>query len=211
MIKNETKEKKCQRLLIGGGIAAVAAVAASVGIWGTGWLKTLGKAILEVVGIVMGMIAWVVIAIAFCIADITAPTPLEPVIQKAEFHYELQYELDGVEKVYNNTMICEYLGIERREEAGAGKERLWKREYIESTTVETLDTYHIICYPQGIAKYYMGDPDRYLEYKNELEIEVKYDDERRNLSKEEQEEFFNEHKFKIISWYCDPPIENTFQ
>lgn len=57
----------------------------------------------------------------------------------------------------------------------------------------------------------MGALDRNLEYENQSEIEVKYDDERRYLSKEEQKEFFNEHDFKIISWYCDPPIENTFQ
>lgn len=50
----------------------------------------------------------------------------------------MKYELDGEEKVYNNTMICEYSGIERRGEAGAGKQRMWEHKYMKDTVIETL-------------------------------------------------------------------------
>ncbi len=204
------KKQKRFRWLLSGGVAAAVVAIASIVIRETEWLKALGGVLYKIIGIILGAIAWCGIAIAFCIADLTAPTPPEPAIQTAEFHYELQYEIDGVEKSYSNTMICKFEGLKRVGEAGSGKKQVWSREYKESTTVEELNGYHIICYPQGSAAYYLNAPDTQNRYENELEIKVNYNNGSRNLTKKEKEEFFNEHNFKVISWYCDPPIKNTF-
>nr|QGT51281.1 hypothetical protein Firmicute1046_3570 [uncultured Firmicutes bacterium] len=178
------------------------------------WLKRItfivgGIASVMAIPYIFTIGVYLFVAASFILTDITAPTPPSPEVLTAKFHYELRYEIDGVEKFHNNTMICSFKGIEQIA-SGAGKKRTWDCVYESKPTVEALGVYRIICYPKGSAGYYMGDPDAYKKYENELEIEVNYNG-RRNLSEEEKQEFFNEHNFKIISQTCDPPIENTFQ
>lgn len=66
------------------------------------------------------------------ISSSAAPTPPSPEILSAKFHYELRYEIGGVEKFHNNTMICSFKGIEHKLGGGIGKERTWVCIYEKS-------------------------------------------------------------------------------
>lgn len=76
------KDKRKLYFLIGG---VITAAAVSVGLWRTEWLKALGKVICEIIGSIFVVIMWCIAAVGFLIADITAPTPPEPTIQKQNF------------------------------------------------------------------------------------------------------------------------------
>lgn len=145
----------------------------------------------------------------FFVQSALIPPPPKPVIKYAKFHYELKYEIDGAEKIYNNTMICKFKGIKYVDNGlGFNKVKTWTRTYKKCPIFEDFEQYSMYCYPKKTTEYYMGDSEYKNKNDNGVYIEVRKNN--RLLSGEEKEEFFNEHNFKIISQYCDPPIENKF-
>lgn len=149
------------------------------------------------------------ISSVFFLYSALTPPPPKPVIRYAKFHYELKYEIDGAEKVYKNTMVCKFKGIKYVDQPfGFDKVKTWTRTYKKDSAFEELGQYSMYCYPKKTTEYYMGDSEYINKNDNGVYVEVREND--RQLSKEEKEEFFNEHNFKIISQHCDPPIKNKF-
>ncbi len=137
------------------------------------------------------------------------PPPPKPLIKNAKFHYELKYEIDGVEKVFKNTMIGKFKGIKYVDHPfGFNKVKSWGRDYKKRPVFEEIGQYSMYCYPDKTTEYYMGDSEYKNKNDNGLCIEVRENN--RTLSEEEEQAFFNEHNFKIISQQCDPPITNKF-
>lgn len=152
--------------------------------------------------------AFALINVVAIISGLGAPTPAEPVIKEADIHYELRYEIDGEERVYSNTTHYKYAGIILNE-GNLRRYRNWTSKEEHSTLVGKGESYTIHCRTIGNAGHFMGDPDEYDEYGNNPYINVTKDGE--ILDYYGRQDFYNEHNFKIISWHCDPPIENTFK
>ena len=149
----------------------------------------------------------------------------KPEIRYGEFAFQLEYEIDGVVKVVEDTIICEFDGFETRGESG--KYRKWK-SYLKSgderitildfrelrETNEFGQTILELFFSYGNAEYYMGDkygsdPGRgigkYIEYM------YRGADGSIGGSAYPADEAWEKFKIKLISWECDPPIENKFK
>lgn len=152
------------------------------------------------------------------------PSPPKPEIKSAEFNFTLEYEISGEVRTLSDTLVCEFDGFSV--DQGRGKTRKWKKYYKNVQNNELFD------YPSGNPKYYqillqniepykivlatasaeyfLGEP----EYKGTPEmpyIQV-YDTSTGYYQDPVQsEEFLKEYSFKVINWYCAPPIENSFK
>lgn len=150
-------------------------------------------------------------------------TPPKPQITYAEFKFKLTYELDGEIKIIEDTIICEFDGFNIDE--GRGKTRRWKYCYeneqnneifvyekspnFPKIVLENIDQYKIILGVSS-AQYFLSEP----EYTGTPELpSIQVYDTSIGYYKDptQSKEFLNEHNFKVIDWYCDPPIENSFK
>ena len=108
---------------------------------------------------------------------------------------------------------------------GRGKTRKWKYHFkneqdheifvydrspdFPKLVLENIDQYKIIL-GVATAEYFLAEP----EYKwiPEMPYIDAYDTGvNQYLFQEEINELLDNHSFKVIDWYCDPPIENTFK
>lgn len=152
--------------------------------------------------------AFALINVVTIISGLSTPAPAEPVIKEANLSYELKYEIDGEEKVYNNTTHYKFAGIVF-DEGSFKRYRSWASKEEHSTLAGEGEGYKIFCRTVGSAGHFMGDPEKYDEYGNNPYITVSKDGE--ILDYYGRQEFYSEHNFKIISWSCDPPIRNAFE
>ena len=137
-----------------------------------------------------------------------------PEITKAEFPFEIVYEIDGEIKVIDDVFVCEYEGIEWNE--GHGRYRQWKG-YVKSSGKD-----HVVLLEDGnlkfackvgTAAYYMGDPSMANagEYAPSIYYIRTFESGGVSSGVAGIEPLLEEYKLKLISWKLSRPIENYFK
>ena len=137
-----------------------------------------------------------------------------PQITKAEFPFEIVYELDGETITVNDVYVCEFEGFDWNE--AVGKHRRWKG-YVKSTGKD-----HVVLLEDGSLKlacslgsaaYYMDDPS--MEGAGEFTPSIYYirTFESGGVSSGTSgiEKMLEEYKIQLVSWKLSKPIENTFE
>jgi len=167
------------------------------------------------------------------------PAPPKPEIKYGEFDFKLVYEIDGEVHTIEDTIICEFDGFNIDE--GRGKTRRWKEDFkneqnnelyawrveqidnpdfneyksgrkpdYNQIVLKNIDSYKILL-SVASAEYFLGEP----EYQRTSPIEPGIGDYDKNtcyyIDPVDEKKLLDEHGFKIISWECDEPIENTFK
>jgi hypothetical protein len=144
----------------------------------------------------------------------SGPNPLPPDITYGEFPFRLEYELNGERKVIEDTVICEYDGIDSDE--AKGKFRKWKARLanrgiegdVRLILLEVDDIKQILYYP-GSADFYMGDP--YTHYENNFSFPDAVIAEKDSSSRLIfANELLQKYHIKLISWDYSKPITNSF-
>ncbi len=181
-----------------------------------------------VFGILFGLIftitilPWLLLGIGLCLSE----APPEPTIKYNEFPFHLEYTINGETVVVDDTLVCEYTGIELNE--AVGKYRTWD-SYIKSTGKE----YVLITGDETLEwRIYLNDADTLMgDYDtNSFDTETNED----ALTKEEiderlapnivpvkiqdvevgpidmYEDFTKKYGVKITVWEVAPPITNEF-
>lgn len=157
------------------------------------------------------------------------PNPAKPAIKSAEFNFTLRYEIDGETRILDDTLVCKFDGFSIDE--GRGKTRKWKKYYKNPQNNELFSYnfgnskyykpkyYEIVLQNIGqykvllataSAEYFFQDPD-YDADPNMPCISVFDTNTGYYMDDEQSKALLDEHGFKIIEWYCDPPAENTFK
>ena len=166
-----------------------------------------------------------VISGAFLMLTYFAPNPPEPEIRYGEFPFVITYEVDGEIKTIEDTVICEYDGIEWTN--SGSKERKWK-SYLKSGNkgivllkVDDGEMSYEISTTAELPEYYMNDhrygndredyermlhDERYLGY-----TEIKNDKIVVKSISIEKEEVYERFKLRIIERKYSKPIENKFE
>ena len=154
-----------------------------------------------------------------------APNPPKPEIRYGEFPFVITYEVDGEIKAIEDTIICEYDGIEWTN--SGSKERKWKSHLksgnkgIVLLKVDDGEMSYEISTTAGLPEYYMNDhrygndredyermlhDERYLGY-----TEIKNDKIVVKSISMEKEEVYERFKLRIIERKYSKPIENKFE
>jgi hypothetical protein len=153
------------------------------------------------------------------------PNPPRPKIKHGEFSFRLEYEISSEKKVIVDTLICDFNGFEVNA-IGGPKRRKWRDYYkneqgneiftfrnepsrYTSIVLESVDIYKVVL-SVGSAEFFLGEP----EYKGKPELPfIQVYDTSMGYYKDPTQckEFLDGCNFKVISWYCDPPIENSFR
>ena len=153
------------------------------------------------------------------------PNPPRPKIKRGEFAFVLEYEISGERKVIEDTLICEFSGFEVNA-VGGPKTRKWNNYYknehgyeiftfrdepsrYTKIVMESIDTYKVLL-SVGPAEYFLGEPE-YYDIPEMPCIQVYDTSTEYYIDPVEREELLDELNFKVISWYCDKPIENRFK
>lgn len=149
----------------------------------------------------------------------------EPKIKYGEFDFTLTYELNGQICVIKDTIVCEFDGIKYRGTAGnerkwkatlkSGKEELTLLDLRSSNDVNELkQTVLELYFSYGSGAYYMGDTKnsfvREAQSFDWVSYKFKTEDGRIMHSGYEADVAFEKYKIRLISWECEPPIENSF-
>lgn len=156
------------------------------------------------------------------------PSPAAPEIKQGEFPFSLTYSINGSTIVVEDTLICQYSGIDMYNE-NTGKQRSWSShllsgdEYIILYETEGIPEtfswrdkekregfYTIIYFNPGSAGYYMGE----IESQEPIFPDVQY------ISSGEggthimgyisEDDLSKDFGIEFISWEASPPIVNKF-
>ena len=188
-----------------------------------------------IIGFLIVAFPWILLAVGLYLS----PAPPKPEITYGEFDFKLVYEIDGEIRTIEDTIICEFDGFnidERRSKTRRWKDEFkneqnnelyaWRVEQIDNPdsneykggrkpdynyiVMKNIDNYKVLLSVDN-AYCFMGEPD----YKRTAPIEPSINVYDKNtcyyIDPEYKEEFLEAHDFKIISWECDEPIENTFR
>ena len=141
------------------------------------------------------------------------PEPPKPEITYGEFPFRLVYEINGEQKVVEDTLICEYDGIEI--DAGRLKHREWK-EYLKSgkerIVLLKVDEKTEIYYNPGYGKYYMGDENGVFNHFFPNASQMRwYKGKVSSYGTISAKKLLNKYNIKLISWDYTEPIENSFK
>lgn len=146
------------------------------------------------------------------------PNPPMPAVTYHEFPFQLVYELNGETKRIDDTVICEYDGIEYLGEAG--KFRKWKahlKSGNERVTLLKVGNSLEFYFYYGDPENYMGDPQS-GRYGKDLSYDLSYIPfiEKENGvqtadSGMPADEVWKKYKLRIIDWKYTNPIENSFK
>ncbi|WP_407872243.1 hypothetical protein [Paenibacillus sp. P36] len=140
------------------------------------------------------------------------PNPPRPEITYGEFPFRLKYEINGNQKVIEDTLICEFDGFGADE--GRGKYRKWKRKLAsgnERITLLKVDSATEIYFTAGRTEYYMGDP--YYANSNSSFPNASVVKKEGAMSKDsflKADELLKQYNIRLISWDVSPPIKNNF-
>lgn len=152
------------------------------------------------------------------------PNPPSPKTKHGEFFFSLEYEIHGIKKSFEDSLICDFEGFEVIA-VGAPKRRKWSEHYQNKAgreifnldensdknakiILEDISPYQIHL---GIssATYFMGDPDHqripelpFLHVFDSSTGHYKYP--------KESDQILFDVGFRVIDFYCDSPIENNF-
>ena len=178
---------------------------------------------------------WIMLAVRLWLS----PAPPKPEITYGEFDFKLVCEIDGETQTIEDTIICEFDGFNIDE--GRGKTRRWKENFENKQNNElyawrveqidnpdfneykggrkpdyryivlkNIDDYKVLLSVAG-AEYFLGEPENRMTAPIEPGVSVYDKNTCYFIGPENTEEFLKEHNFKIDSWKCDDPIENTFK
>lgn len=154
------------------------------------------------------------------------PAPSRPEIDHGEFPFRLEYEINGEEKIVEDTLIVNSLGYRN---TGAGKVRNWVCTFLSGATDivllnvevpvktwrEEKVTNQIVYYPYGGGAYYMEGPHEYSaedeNYFQRALVYSEYEDGAKDYDICYADELYEDFKIKIISWEIAEPISNTFK
>lgn len=165
--------------------------------------------------VVIAVMIWCAVSIIGAIVNFASEWHVpKPEVTSAEINFKLEYEIDGEKREVSDALICEFDGFSFDE--GRGKKRRWKSHYKSMPEDNRLLIYkineeYVVSLGVGTDEYFMADPDvNYIPnnpYISIFNMKTGY-----YISETlEEKKLFDQHGFKIISWYCDPPIENTFK
>ena len=144
----------------------------------------------------------------------SAPKPPKPMIRRGDFPLTLVYEINGEEKVIEDTLICTYDGVAWAGDFSLGwnawKERL--KSGNKGVIILRLDKESILYYPiLGSAYYFMGDGAvRDADYYRVARIDI-VEGGHLVTKNVDAEELFSKYGIRIISWEIAPPIVNSFK
>ena len=191
--------------------------------------------LLCVIGFCIIASPWILLSVGLFLS----PAPPKPEIKYGEFDFELVYEIDGESRTIEDTIICEFDGFNIDE--ANGKTRKWEDEFVnkqnnelyawrveqignpehneykhgrepdyDSIVLKNIDNYKVLLKVDD-AYTVMGEPGHQVHKSVKPSIKV-YD---KNicyyLDPDATSRFLWDHNFRIISWECDDPIENTFK
>ena len=173
---------------------------------------------------------WLYIAVGILLS----PSPPRPSVIYGEFHFLLEYELNGKVRVIDDTLVCKFDGFDMDE--GRGKTRRW-RDYFKNEQNNELYAYRIedpnyngynyrkpsydeivlqnidhykIVFSVESAEYFLGDPNYIgasaMPYIQVYDVSTGY-----YKDPDQSKDFLDAYGFKILRWYCDPPIQNSFK
>lgn len=160
-----------------------------------------------------------------------SPSPAAPEIRQGEFPFSLTYSINGSTVVVEDTLICQYSGIDRYNE-NIGKQRSWTsyllsgNEYIIIYEIEGIPEtfswrnrenredresfYTIIYFNPGSAGYYMGE----IESQEPTFPDVHYistgEGGTRIMGSISEDDLLKDFGIEFISWEVSPPIVNKF-
>ncbi|MGG1442474.1 hypothetical protein ABE354_10515 [Brevibacillus laterosporus] len=180
--------------------------------------------LIAVVAVIVYFTVWPWVMISLGISLLSNPT--KPEITSGEFPFRLVYMINGETKVIEDTLICEYDGIEMDE--GHGKYRKWKERLasgnqkilllnadgasgIAFSNNKTLS--QVIYYDPGPAWYYMGEYERGNRYKHgfpNASFSEQYQDGSGANGIIQADELLEKYNIKLISWDYTQPIKNSF-
>ena len=162
----------------------------------------------------MKKIAFVLFSILVILTFSACSSIPEPQITKAEFPFEIVYEIDGELITVTDTYVCEFEGVYRN--AAVGEYLEWKG-YVKSTGNNYLvlledGNLQLVC-SLGSAAYYMGDPA--MEGTQKYTPSIYYV---KTLASGNVvsgmlgiEPILEQYKIKLVSWKLSEPLENTFR
>ena len=130
------------------------------------------------------------------------------------------YSVDGEVKVIEDTLICEYKGVERltftfKFHTGVDSFRIWDMRLASGNEDRRLILYqndeYIIDYSLGVEEYFMGDPQMdgrpsfrvlFLEPSGEVDFARCY--------QPDEVYALKEYGVEILEYVLPEPVENTF-
>lgn len=141
--------------------------------------------------------------------------PPTPEVTYGEFPFRLEYALADEVKVVEDTVICEFVGFERRGEAG--KARKWK-SYLKSgnkrLTLLRTDNMELY-FSYGTAEFYMGDNNyndpSVMPYNPNVIDYIAMENGHERYSAILATEAWEKYGLKILNWKYSPPIQNSFK
>jgi hypothetical protein len=146
------------------------------------------------------------------------PDPPEPAIKSGAFPFRLVYELNGEQIVIEDTIVCEYSGVEV---IGVGKKsRTWKANFLSTGEEVTYMGVELMRNAETAVYMSVGGPDYYMgewegtdyEQKEDFETTFRTDPVEGYVEIIFTEQaLFDEYNIKIVEWTHAPPIENSFQ
>jgi len=147
-----------------------------------------------------------------------------PEIIYGEFPFKLEYEIDGVHFVIEDTLIAEFIES-RRGSAMTPSRRMWRTtlqnsgEELRFLLIETNDV--TIYFTVGRASYFMGDrnahdvtivPNPVISIQPRIVITGSQGlFERVYKNSEDAHKILVEYGITLISWEHEPPIRNSFR
>ena len=185
-------------------------------------IKTFSVAIIIAIAIIAYFVVpWVMMALGTTLM----PNPPKPEITHGEFPFRLVYEINGEQKVVQDTLVCDYDGIGMNE--GQGKYRKWKERLASGKEIlillevsnpvslgsSTKAVKQEIYYSTGSVRYYMGDLEDYEGYAESFpnaSLYEKYADGSSDDCRINADELYKKYHIKLISWDITKPIKNTF-
>ena len=160
--------------------------------------------IILVVMFFLPVIAFLFLFISFQSVSFWEPSPDVPFIQYGEFPFVVEYNLNGETYVVENSVICNYEGVQISGSLGEYKNRQWTASVngIETAFIElgTIEENAELALRIGTAEYYMSDPDSHGVPPGEILIRNRI-----NMTLEEALA-----KVEIITMDFSPPIENDY-
>ena len=138
---------------------------------------------------------------------------VKPKIKEAEFDFKLVYEVYEQTYEYEGSFVCKFEGFIN---GGGAKDRKWSNTYkdqngqiVDHYKLYDLDEHQIFLIINN-PRYFMSDPKQKSSeeyYVSICETETGY----AYTGSIAEASLLKKCGFKIISWECDPPIENKYR
>lgn len=137
-----------------------------------------------------------------------------PITKSAEFHFKLEYELNGKLIIVSDVLVCEYKGISYN--SSVGWHRVYDKHLASNKKKKDIQLLELedglkLYYYTGYPAYYLGDSI----VKNVDEFNTVYssknDDRSSGSEKIYNNKTYEDFGIKLINWSIDSPIENSFK